>query len=105
MRHIACSGHGPARQVLVEWPGDDKMKPVPGDKSKNVLARKVEKPVLRIQDVYPGSRILTVFHSGSQISDPQKRGEKNLPLTLFCRHKFHKIILLLKTVQKKKLSN
>jgi hypothetical protein len=62
MRQIACSGHGPARQVLVEWPGDAKMKPVHGDKSKNVLAREVEKPVLRIRDV--------CFGSGMFILDP-----------------------------------
>jgi hypothetical protein len=27
-------------------------------------------PVLRIRDVYPGSRILIFTHPGSQISDP-----------------------------------
>jgi hypothetical protein len=112
MRQIAYSGLGPARQVLVEWPGDDKMNLSPEtsqrmywlDRSKYQFAD--PECLFRIRDVYPGSRILTVFHSGSRISDPQKRGGgKNLLLTPFCRHKFHKIILLLKTVQKKKLLN
>ncbi len=31
------------------------------------------KPVLRIRDVYPGSRILIFTHSGSRISDPGSR--------------------------------
>jgi hypothetical protein len=31
---------------------------------------------LRIQDVYPGSRILIFAHSGSQISDPGFRIQK-----------------------------
>ncbi len=35
---------------------------------------KQKKPVLRIRDVYPGSRILIFTHSGSRISDP---GSKN----------------------------
>ncbi len=38
-------------------------------------------PVLRIRDVYPGSRILIFTHPGSRISDPKTamkdRGEKN----------------------------
>ncbi len=57
--------------------------------------------MLRIQDVYPGSRIL-IFNLpgsripdlGSQILDPKtatkERGEKNCCHTLFCCHKFHK---------------
>jgi hypothetical protein len=44
-------------------------------------------PVLRIQDVYPGSRILIYTHPGSRISDPKtatkERGEKNLLLYHF----------------------
>jgi hypothetical protein len=38
-------------------------------------------PVLRIRDVYPGSRILIFTHPGSRIPDPKtatkERGEKN----------------------------
>jgi hypothetical protein len=38
--------------------------------------------VLRIRDVYPGSRILIFTHPGSRISDPKpstkERGEKKL---------------------------
>ena len=71
MRQIACSGHGPARQVLVEWPGDAKMKPVHGDKSKNVLAREVEKPVLRVRDV--------------SIPDPESRIHKKEEVKKICR--------------------
>jgi hypothetical protein len=53
--------------------------------------------VLRIWDVYPGSRILIFTHPGYRISDPdpkiatKERGEKNLLSYLFCSHKFHKI--------------
>ncbi len=49
--------------------------------------------VLRIRDVYPGSRILIFTHPGSQIQKQQKkRGvKKNLGHTIFCSHKFHKI--------------
>jgi hypothetical protein len=51
--------------------------------------------VLRIRDVYPGSRILIFTHSGSRISDPKtatkERGENNLLSNLSCSHKFHKI--------------
>jgi hypothetical protein len=57
--------------------------------------------VLRIRDVYPGSRILIFTHSGSRISDPgsriqkqqQKTGVKKIgcPTFLFS-HKFHKIL-------------
>ncbi len=35
-----------------------------------------ERPVLRIRDVYPGSRILIFTHPGSRISDPGP-GSKN----------------------------
>ncbi len=39
-------------------------------------------PVLRIRDVYPGSRILIFTHPGSRISGPKtatkERGEKKL---------------------------
>ena len=57
-------------------------------------------PVLRIQDVYPGSRILIFSHPGTWISDPgsriqkqqQKRGvKKNCCHNFLCSHKFHKI--------------
>jgi hypothetical protein len=51
--------------------------------------------VLRIRDVYPGSRILIFTHPGSRIPDPKtvtnERGEKNCCHTFFCSHKFHKI--------------
>jgi hypothetical protein len=51
-------------------------------------------PVLRIRDVYPGSRILIFTHPGSRISDPgsrisdpktatKERGEKNFFSNLF----------------------
>jgi hypothetical protein len=49
--------------------------------------------VLRIRDVYPGSRILIFTHPGSRIQkQQQKRGVKKKVLSyLFCSHKFHKI--------------
>jgi hypothetical protein len=54
--------------------------------------------VLRIQDVYPGSRILIFTHPGSRISDPGSKNsnkregmKKNLLSCLFCSHKFHKM--------------
>jgi hypothetical protein len=54
-------------------------------------------PVLRIRDVYPGSRILIFTHPGSRISDPKtatkERGEKKISCqTFLCSHKFHKIV-------------
>jgi hypothetical protein len=53
-------------------------------------------PVLRIRDVYPGSRILIVYPSripGSRIQKPQqKRGVKKICChAFFCSHQFHKI--------------
>ena len=55
-------------------------------------------PVLRIQDVYPGSRILNFPHPGTQISDPgsknsnKREGWKKICCHNFlCSHKFHKI--------------
>jgi hypothetical protein len=53
--------------------------------------------VLRIRDVYPGSRILIFTHSGSRIPDPKtvtnEKGEKKLVVKpFFCSHKFHKIV-------------
>jgi hypothetical protein len=60
--------------------------------------------VLRIRDVYPGSRILIFTHSGSRIPDPgsripdpktatKERGEKKISChTFLCSHKFHKIV-------------
>ncbi len=53
--------------------------------------------MLRIRDVYSGSRILIFTHPGSRISDPgsktatNERGEKNFCHIFFCSHKFHKI--------------
>ncbi len=50
--------------------------------------------VLRIRDVYPGSRILIFTHPGSRIPDPKtatkERGEKKKFHTFLCDHKFHK---------------
>ena len=51
-------------------------------------------PVLRIQDVYPGSRILIFSHPGTRISDPgswipdpktatKERGEKKIVVITF----------------------
>jgi hypothetical protein len=41
-------------------------------------------PVLRIRDVYPGSRILIFTHSGSRIQkQQQKRSEKKFVVILF----------------------
>jgi hypothetical protein len=44
-------------------------------------------PVLRIRDVYPGSRILVFTHSGSRILDPKtatkESGEKKFVVTPF----------------------
>jgi hypothetical protein len=53
--------------------------------------------VLRIRDVYPGSRILIFTHPGSRIPDPKtvtkEGGEKNFFVkTFFYSHKFHKIV-------------
>jgi hypothetical protein len=52
--------------------------------------------VLRIRDVYPGSRILIFTHPGSRISDPKtatkERGEEKICChTFLYSHKFHKI--------------
>jgi hypothetical protein len=52
--------------------------------------------VLRIRDVYPGSRILIFTHPGSRIPDPKtvpKEIDENKFCyhTFFCSHKFHKI--------------
>jgi hypothetical protein len=49
-------------------------------------------PVLRIRDVYPGSRILIFTHPGSRIQkQQQKTGVKIFFCqTFFCSHKFHK---------------
>ncbi len=49
--------------------------------------------VLRIQNVYPGSRILIFTHPGSRIQkQQQKRGVKRIFChTFLCSHKFHKI--------------
>jgi hypothetical protein len=50
--------------------------------------------VWRIQDVYPGSRILIFTHPGSRIPDPktvtEERGEKIFFIIFFCSHKFQK---------------
>jgi len=51
-------------------------------------------PVLRIRDVYPGSRILIFTHPGSRIQkQQQKREVKKISChTFLCSHKFHKIV-------------
>jgi hypothetical protein len=65
----------------------------------NILSLKA---VLRIRDVYPGSRIVIFFHLGSQIPDPKtatkERGEKKfVVLSFFVATKITKwkIILIL----------
>jgi hypothetical protein len=61
-----------------------------------ILRCKVEKEwqaVLRIRDVYPGSRILIFTHPGSRIQkQQQKREVKKNCHTFLCSHKFHKIV-------------
>jgi hypothetical protein len=49
--------------------------------------------VLRIRDIYPGSRFLSILGLGFRIQKhQQKRGvKKNLLSYLFCSHKNHKI--------------
>ncbi len=52
--------------------------------------------MLRIRDVYPGTRILIFTHPGSRIQKAKtatkERGEKKLAVIPFlCSHKFHKI--------------
>jgi hypothetical protein len=68
--------------------------------------------VLRIRDVYPGSRILIFTHPGSRIPDPKtgtkERGEKKICChTFFCSHKFHKIVnyLIIEMLKKKIWAN
>jgi hypothetical protein len=57
--------------------------------------------VLRIREVYPGSRILIFTHPGSRISDPgsknsNKRGVKKIcSHTFFCSHKLTKLNIIL----------
>jgi hypothetical protein len=58
----------------------------------------ISSPVLRIRNVYPGSRILIFTHPGSRISYPKTemkdRGEKKfIVIPFFWSHKFHKIEL------------
>ncbi len=53
--------------------------------------------VLRIRDVYPGSRILIFTHPGSRIQKQQQKREvkfrkKISCYTFLCSHKFHKIV-------------
>ncbi len=62
------------------------------------MCKALLEPVLRIRDVYPGSRILIFTHPGSRISDPgsknsnKREGYKKISChTFLCRHKFHKI--------------
>jgi hypothetical protein len=69
------------------------------------MCKALLEPVVRIRDVYPGSRILIFTHPGSRISDPGSRipdpGSRNSNKregykkicchTFLCSHKFHKI--------------
>ncbi len=51
--------------------------------------------MLRIRDVYPGSRFLSIPDLGSLIQkQKQNRGAKKIVVKpyLFCSHKFHKIV-------------
>jgi hypothetical protein len=55
------------------------------------------RPVLRIRDIYPGSRILIFTHPGSRIPDPKtatkERGEKKLDVKPFyVASNFNKIV-------------
>jgi hypothetical protein len=63
--------------------------------------------VLRIRDVYPGSRILIFTHPGSRIQKQQQKREvkKICWLNFLCSHKFHKIANYISffEVQKKKI--
>ncbi len=65
--------------------------------------------MLRIRDVYPGSRILIFTHPGSRIHEQQqKRGvKKNCCHTFFCSHKFHIIgnYLIFEMLKKKIWAN
>jgi hypothetical protein len=75
-----------------------------------LLKKEVTKLVLRIRDVYPGSRILIFTHPGSRISDPgsripdpktatKEKGEKKfVVITFYVATNFRKlqIILVLK---------
>jgi hypothetical protein len=72
--------------------------------------------VLRIRDVYPGSRILIFVHSASRMSDPgsriqkqkQKRWVKKICCSTFlCSHKYHKIVnyFIFELVKKKIWAN
>jgi hypothetical protein len=71
-------------------------------------------PVLRIRDVYPGSRILIFTHPGSRISDPgsknsnkRERWKKISCHTVLCSQKFHKIVnyFSFEVLKKKILAN
>jgi hypothetical protein len=66
------------------------------DETENEWAKRLRQLVLRIRDVYPGSRILIFTHPGSRIPDPKtgtkERGEKKIFCqTFFCSHKFPKM--------------
>jgi hypothetical protein len=51
----------------------------------------MKKAVLRILDVYPGSRILIFTHPGSKNSSKREESKKICCHTISCSHKFHKI--------------
>ena len=68
--------------------------------------------MLRIRDVYPGSRILIFTHPGSRIPDPKtatkERGEKKLVVkSFYVATKFNKIVkyFSVKVIKKKILAN
>ncbi len=48
--------------------------------------------MLRIRDVYPGSRILIFTHPGSKNSNKREGSKKISCHTFLCSHKFHKIV-------------
>jgi hypothetical protein len=67
--------------------------------------------VLRIRDVYPGSRFLAIPDPRSRIPDPKtatkERGKKISCHNFFCSHKFHKIenYLIFEMLKKKLWAN
>ncbi len=48
-------------------------------------------PVLRVRDVYPGSWFLSIPDPGSNNST-KRGGGKNFCPTIYCSHKYHKIV-------------
>ncbi len=78
------------------WPTQEKLFLKKGERTpRRTLRTKKFKllTVLRIQDVYPGSRILIFIHPGPWIPDPKTATkEKNKKIScpaFFCSHKYH----------------